>query len=40
MLVLHSQVQVKGFYQKLKFKEEGEEFYEDGIPHVRMILKS
>ena len=39
-LVLHSQVQVKGFYQKLGFKEEGNEFFEDDIPHIKMIFVS
>ncbi len=40
MLVLHSQTQVKGFYQKLGFKEEGNEFFEDNIPHIKMIFVS
>ncbi len=38
-LILHSQVKVKNFYQKIGFKAEGEEFFEDGIMHVKMILK-
>ncbi len=38
MLVLHSQVHVKGFYQKLGFKEEGNEFLEDGILHIKMVF--
>ncbi len=38
MLILHSQVQVKGFYQKLGFKEKGREFLEDNIPHIKMIF--
>ncbi len=38
-LILHSQVQVKGFYQKLGFKTKGKEFYEDGILHVKMIFE-
>ncbi len=38
MLILHSQVQVKGFYKKLGFKEEGDEFLEDNIPHIKMVL--
>ena len=38
MLVLHSQVHVKGFYQKLGFKEVGNEFLEDGIPHIKMVF--
>ena len=40
ILVLHSQVQVKGFYQKLGFKEDGKEFLEDNIPHIKMIFES
>ena len=40
MLILHSQIQVKNFYKKLGFKEEGTEFYEDDIPHIKMIFES
>ena len=39
LLILHSQVQVKNFYQKLGFKEEGKEFFEDGIPHIKMTFE-
>jgi Predicted acyltransferase len=39
LLILHSQVQVKSFYKKLGFKEEGKEFFEDGIPHIKMIFE-
>ena len=39
ILILHSQVEVKNFYQKLGFKEEGKEFFEDGIPHIKMIFE-
>ncbi len=35
--VLDSQKYVKGFYEKLGYKQEGEEFEEVGIPHVKMI---
>mgnify|MGYP001380307447 CR=1 FL=1 len=38
VLFLHSQVQVKGFYQKLGFKVVGKEFFEDDIPHIKMIF--
>ncbi len=38
LIFLHSQVQVKDFYQKLGFKEKGNEFLEDGIPHIKMIF--
>ena len=38
VLILHSQVQVKGFYQKLGFKEVGKEFLEDDITHIKMIF--
>ena len=39
LLILHSQVQVKNFYKKLGFKEEGKEFFEDGIPHIKMTFE-
>ena len=38
MLILHSQTQVKGFYIKLGFKEQGAEFLEDDIPHIKMVF--
>lgn len=36
---LDSQISALGFYQKLGFIEEGEEFMDAGIPHLRMRLK-
>jgi len=36
---LDSQVSALGFYKKLGFIEEGEEFMDAGIPHLRMRLK-
>ena len=33
---INSQVQAKGFYEKLGYKTEGEMFLEIGIPHVKM----
>ena len=33
---LHSQLEAKGFYQKLGFTEYGEVFHEAGIPHISM----
>ncbi|MCP3031877.1 GNAT family N-acetyltransferase [Halobacillus sp. A1] len=33
---LHGQVHAKGFYEKLGYKVEGDEFVEDGIPHLLM----
>ncbi len=39
ILFLHSQVYVKDFYKKLGFKEEGQEFLEDEIPHIKMIFE-
>lgn len=35
-IVLNAQKQVKDFYEKLGYRQVGEEFYEAGIPHVRM----
>lgn len=37
-VVLASQVQAKEFYEKIGFKEFGNEFIEAGILHVNMIL--
>ncbi|MFC7061446.1 GNAT family N-acetyltransferase [Halobacillus seohaensis] len=34
---LHGQVQAKGFYEKLGYSSESDEFMEDGIAHVLMI---
>lgn len=36
---LDSQLSALGFYQNLGFIEEGEEFMDAGIPHLRMRLK-
>jgi predicted GNAT family N-acyltransferase len=33
---IHAQTQVIGFYQKLGFIAQGEEFEEAGIPHIKM----
>lgn len=35
-LVLHSRETVVGFYEKLGFESEGEQFEEVGLPHRRM----
>lgn len=37
---LSAQTYLKKFYNNLGFKEIGEEYLEDGIPHVAMIRKS
>ncbi|KAJ3190753.1 hypothetical protein HK101_008411 [Irineochytrium annulatum] len=34
---LHAQVPKKGFYEKLAYRTKGEEFDEDGTPHVLMV---
>lgn len=34
--VLHSQIAARGFYEKLGFTAYGEEFEEEGIPHIAM----
>jgi ElaA protein len=36
---LSAQVYLKNFYKDLNFKEKGEGYLEDGIPHIRMIRK-
>jgi len=37
IIVLSAQTYLKRFYNKLGFKETGEEYFEDGIPHIEMI---
>ena len=34
---IESQVYAAGLYEKLGFVKDGEEFSEDGIPHIRMV---
>ncbi|HTH40970.1 MAG TPA: GNAT family N-acetyltransferase, partial [Rhodocyclaceae bacterium] len=36
-LELHAQTQAAGFYRAFGFVEQGEEFLEAGIPHLRMV---
>ncbi|KIJ20385.1 hypothetical protein PAXINDRAFT_160959 [Paxillus involutus ATCC 200175] len=36
-VVCHSQLPVKGFYSKLGYQPEGDEFDEDGAPHQKMV---
>jgi len=38
-IVSHSQIPAKGFYGKLGYQAEGEEFDEDGDPHQKMVLR-
>ena len=35
-IILHSQIQAEGFYEKLGFRRVGEVFLEEGIEHVTM----
>lgn len=35
-IILHSQTQAAGFYEKFGFKAFGEEFLEEGVPHIMM----
>ena len=35
-IILHSQVNVAGFYKSLNFISYGNNFFEDGIPHIAM----
>ena len=39
-IVLSAQKYLDKFYTDLGFKSEGEDYLEDGIPHIAMILKS
>ena len=38
-LILHSQIQVSNFYKKLGFIKKGEIFFEENIPHIKMIYE-
>ncbi|CAL1701286.1 unnamed protein product [Somion occarium] len=38
-VVCHSQIYIKGFYEKIGYEPEGEEFDEDGAPHQKMVLR-
>ncbi len=37
IIVLSAQTYLKTFYNNLSFIEKGEEYLEDGIPHIKMI---
>lgn len=37
---ISAQTYLKRFYNNLGFNEEGEEYLEDGIPHIHMIYKN
>ena len=37
--IVHSQLPVRGFYEKLGFTAQGSTFHEAGIPHITMIRK-
>ena len=39
-IILHSQVAVEEFYKSLNFTSYGDQFYEDGIPHIAMEYKN
>lgn len=39
-IVLHAQTQASGFYSSLGFVQEGGEFDEDGVRHVKMVYKT
>jgi len=36
---ISAQTYLKGFYEDLGFSTEGDEYLEDGIPHIRMIRR-
>lgn len=40
IIELSAQTYLKRFYNNLGFLEEGEEYLEDGIPHVRMLKRN
>jgi ElaA protein len=35
---VNSQTQAVGFYEKFGFEQVGEEFMEEGVPHIKMLL--
>ncbi len=37
-VVVHAQIRVREFYERLGFQVEGDEYEEEGIPHVSMRL--
>lgn len=37
---INAQVHAKAFYEKLGFRQYGEEFHEAGIPHIEMRIKN
>ena len=37
-IILHSQLAVEKFYRNLNFSPYGEQFLEDGIPHIAMVF--
>ena len=37
-IILHSQLAVEKFYRNLNFSAYGEQFLEDGIPHIAMVF--
>ncbi len=39
-MALSAQVYLTKFYRELEFFEQGEEYLEDGIPHIKMIRKT
>ena len=39
-IILHSQVAVEEFYKSLNFTSSGDQFFEDGIPHIAMEYKN
>ena len=38
--MMNSQLSAEGFYRKLGWTSEGEVFYEAGIPHVQMVIRT
>jgi Predicted acyltransferase len=38
VIYIEAQTYAKGFYEQLGFRQSSEEFLEDGIPHIKMLL--
>lgn len=39
-ITLHAQIQARGFYERLGFTAVSPEFFEEGVPHITMMLNA
>jgi ElaA protein len=38
-IIISAQLYLKRFYESFSFQQTGEEYSEDGIPHIKMVRK-